>query len=144
MIDNETNNLTISKAWSELKGIDNQIDLLETLRTTKTDIKGVKLKDILVSGGIVNNNAILNAIVSVDEYSARLNELYKAKNAYEKYILDEVDRIKRNNPCVVIGFLKDYQKMKWEEIGKTLNYSDRQCRRYYDEYKGKTPKDNCS
>jgi hypothetical protein len=142
MVGNEVIGLTVTRAWSELKSLDNQIDLLETLRATKTDVKGVKLKEILVSGGKVNNSAILNAIISTDKYSNQLHELYKAKNAYEKYILEEVDRVKRDNPSIVIGFLKDYQKMNWNEISKILNYSERQLRRFYDEYKGRTPKDN--
>jgi hypothetical protein len=134
--------LTIVEAWSELKSTDNKIDLLETLRTTKKGIKNIKLKEILVSGGKVNNSGILNAIIECDEYSEQLHELYKAKNAYEKYIFEEVDRLKRTNPSIVIGFLKEYQKLNWEEISKITIYSIAQARRYYDDYKGKTPKNN--
>lgn len=136
--------LTISEAWNELKKIDNQISLYETLRVSKskTAPKTVALKDIIISGGCSNNYALLNAFTAVDEYTENLHALYIQKNAYEKYILDEITRMKISSPGIVIGFLKDYQKMTWLQIEHEMKYSDKQCRRYYDEYKGKTPRNN--
>lgn len=140
------NGISITKAWNELKRIDNEISLLETLRAIKgTSIKANQLKEILVSGGGVNNNAIYNSIMDKDEYTADLKKLYLERNAYETYILNELDRIKISEPSIAIAFLREEQKLRWKDVSKIMNYSEKQCRRYYDKYLisiGKTPKNN--
>lgn len=137
------NGISITKAWNELKRIDNEISLLETLRAIKgTSIKANQLKEILVSGGVVNNNAIYNSIMGKDEYTDDLKKLYLERNAYETYILNELDRIKISEPSIAIAFLKEEQKLIWKDIAKIMGYSIRQSQRYYDTYKGRTPKDN--
>ena len=140
--------LTLVGAWNELKAINNKIDLKKTLRDINGSIKAVKLKDIITSGGSCNNDALLNVIIGDDKYSEELQNLYKSKNAWEKYILNEIDRLQFSKPSIVIGFLKEYQKMKWNEIvdffeKKDYPISYSQVRRYYDEFKGRTPYDNC-
>ena len=137
--------LTIVEAWNKLKAVENEISLLETLRATKDkkNIKATSLKDMIVSGGGFSNDALINALTIIDEYTERLQALYTQKNAYEKFILDEINRLKISNQGIVIGFLKEHQRMKWNEIADYMIYSEKQCRRFYSEYKGKTPKDNC-
>ena len=137
-------NLSIIEAWNELDGINNQINLFETLKETNNEEtpKSVRLKEILVSGGKVNNDTICNAIINTDKYSEKLLSLYISKTAYEKYILEEIRRLKISAPAVCIAFLKEYQKLTWKEMTKVMDYSIAQCRRYYDEFKGKTPKNN--
>lgn len=139
--------LTIAEAWNELIGINNRIDLLETLKEINGDVKAVKLKDIITSGGSFNNNALLNVVIGNDKYGQELQNLYQSKNAWEKYILDEIDRLKYSKPSIVIGFLKEYQGMTWNEIvdyfyqkDHPISYS--QIRRYYDDYKGRSPREN--
>ncbi len=127
--------LTIVDAYRELKGINNRIDVYKTLRNSTYDIKPIKLKEILVSGGRHNNEALLNALVKKDEYTEELYRLYELKNMYERFILEEIERLKGVQQPIIVGFLKDYEKWSWKEIEKVLNYSERQLRRYYDEYK---------
>ena len=128
-------NITIFTAYSEIKAIDRKIDLILTLRETIGGIKPNRLKEILVDGGFRENDIILNAILKRDKYTESLQALYKEKNAFEKYILDEISRIKLNQPELVIGFLREYKKMKWLEIAKQMNYSEKQTRRLYNKYK---------
>jgi len=134
--------LTIMQAWKELIGINYRINLFETLREVNGDIKSSKVKEILVKGGFISNNAMLNAIIKKDEYSDRLKGLYDSKKAYEDFIELEIERLKVSDIHLAVAFLKEYKKMKWNDIAKQLDYSNAQVRRYYDEYKGKTPKDN--
>lgn len=134
--------LTIMQAWQELIGINYRIDLFETLRETNGDIKSSKVKEILTSGGFITNNAMLNAIMKKDEYSDRLRILYNSRKAYENFIEKEIERLKIADIHLAVAFLKEYKKQKWKEIAKKLDYSIAQTRRFYDEYKGKTPKNN--
>ena len=124
-------NITIFNAYNEIKAIDKKIDLILTLRETIGGIKPNRLKDILVDGGFRENDVILNAILKKDKYSESLQVLYKQKNAYEKYILDEIDRLKLTEPQIVVRFYRDYKKMSWEQIRKKTHYSLRQCHRLY-------------
>lgn len=128
-------NLNLFSAYYEIKAIDKKIDLLLTLRATTEGIKPNKLKEILVDGGFGESDAILNAIIKKDKYTESLQVLYKSKNAYEKYILDEIDRLKMVYPQTAIIYLRDYEKKKWKDIAKEMNYSEKQVRRYYSKNK---------
>lgn len=134
--------LTIMQAWQELIGINYRIDLFETLREVNGDVKSSKVKEILTTGGFISNNAMLNTILKKDEYSDRLKSLYDSRKAYENFIEKEIERLKIADIHLAVAFLKEYKKLKWKEIAKQLSYSEKQVRRYYDEYKGKTPKNN--
>ena len=124
-------NLNLFSAYYEIKAIDKKIELLLTLRATTEGIKPNKLKEILVEGGFRENDALLNAIIKKDKYTESLQVLYKEKNAYEKYILDELDRIKTNEPDLAIKYYRDYKKMSWEEISRKTHFSLRQCHNLY-------------
>ena len=129
--------LNIFTAYYEIKSIERKIDLLLTLRATTEGIKPNRLKEILVDGGFRENDVILNAIIKKDKYSESLQMLYKEKNAYEKYILDDLDRLKLIYPHMAIVYFRDYEKLKWTDIALKMNYSEKQVRRYYSNYKAK-------
>lgn len=131
-------NLDIFNAYYEIKSIERKIDLLLTLRATTEGIKPNKLKELLVDGGFKENDLILNAIIKKDKYTESLQLLYKEKNAYEKFILEEIDRLKLIYPQMAIVYFRDYEKLKWNDIAKKMNYSEKQVRRYYSNYKNKT------
>ena len=123
--------LNLFSAYYEIKAIDRKIDLLLTLRATLEGIKPNKLKEMLVDGGFRENDIILNAILKKDKYTESLQALYKEKNAYEKYILDEIDRLKLSHPQMVVKYYRDYEKLNWEEISRKTHYSLRQCHNLY-------------
>lgn len=131
-------NLNIFNAYYEVKAIERKINLLLTLRATTESIKPNKLKEILVDGGFRENDMILNAIIKKDKYTESLQILYKEKNAYEKYILEEIDRLKLIYPQTAIIYFRDYEKLKWNKIATKMNYSEKQVRRYYNDYKEKS------
>ncbi len=149
MVEVKEQTLSLESCFSELQKIENKIELLETLRAIKGNtVKATRLKDVLVKGGRINNDALLNAIVGVDEHTEKLRELYKAKTAYENYMLNEIDRSKLYQPTIAIVFLKDILKVEdengvktkrlnWREVADIVNYSERQCQNYYYDYKNK-------
>ena len=123
--------LSIFTAYYEIKAIERKIDLLLTLRATTEGIKPNRLKEMLVDGGFRENDVILNAIIKKDKYTESLQTLYKEKNAYEKYILDELDRIKTNEPDLVIKYYRDYERLGWKDIARKTHFSLRQCHNLY-------------
>ena len=124
-------NLNLFNAYYEIKAIEKKIELLLTLRATAEGVKPNKLKEILVDGGFRENDILLNAIIKKDKYTESLQALYKSKNAYEKFILDEIDRLKNNQPQLVVKYYRDYEKKRWEEISRLTHYSLRQCHYLY-------------
>lgn len=124
-------NLNLFNAYYEIKAIEKKIELLLTLRATAEGVKPNKLKEILVDGGFRENDILLNAIIKKDKYTESLQALYKSKNAYEKFILDEIDRLKNNQPQLVVKYYRDYEKKSWEEISRLTHYSLRQCHYLY-------------
>lgn len=144
--------LTLEQAYRELRNIENQIDFFETQRTIQNLPKTVNLKDIVVSGGTLNNNGILDGIIRCDQYSDKLNALYLAKASYEKFIWQEIEIYKDVKQGIIIHFLKHItfrdintkkdKRLNWKEIAGIMNYSVKQCQRYYNKYKGRTPEDN--
>ena len=124
-------NLTIFNAYYEIKAIDKKIDLLLTLRATAEGIKPNKLKEMLVDGGFRENDIILNAIIKKDKYTESLQALYKSKNAYERFILEELDRLKLGQPHLAIKYYRDYEKLNWQQIAKKTHFSIRQCHNLY-------------
>lgn len=142
--------LTIVEAWNELNKVLNEIQLKETLIATRMDIKASQLKEILTQCTIVNNDRFINAISINDFDYLKLRELYEEQRAWETYIDNEMKISKLSQPAICIAFLKEYylkkddKKMTWEDIAKKMGYSVRQCKRFYDEYRGRTPSDNCS
>lgn len=144
----DVSNLTIVEAWNELNKINNKINLLETLIETQYSIGSSKLKEILTSCSVTSNDKFINMITSKDANAVELKKQYLLKNAYENYILNEIKFLKLSEPSLCIAFLKEYSLRKdnkrysWDDIAIEMGYSAKQCKRYYDEYKGRTSSDN--
>jgi len=134
--------LTLVEAWNELNKVNNRIDLLETQMKLAGDISSSKLKEIMTQCSFSNNDRFINTIISNDKRIDEWVELRWAKVEYETIIENEINRTKLSEPAICIAFLKEYMKKTNEEVAKEMGYSKSQVKRYYAEYKGRTPNDN--
>lgn len=134
--------LTLIEAWDELNKVNNRIDLLETQIKLAGDISSSKLKEVLTQCSFSSNDKFINTIISKDARIPELYELKQAKIEYEKIVDNEINRTKLSQPAICVAFLKEYKKLKNNEIAKEMDYSISQVKRYYAEYKGITPNDN--
>lgn len=140
--------MSLIKAWNELNKINIEIEFLETEIAKSLNISSSKLKEILVQCSISNNNKFINSLVSNDKRTSKLDSLYISQKNYEKYIRNKIKISKLTEPIICVAFLKEYylkkdnKRMSYEDIAKEMGYSVRQVKRYYSEYKGKTPSDN--
>lgn len=134
--------LSIVEVWNRLNKIDNQIDYIQTEIANNYNISASKLKEVLVSCSSNANSNMINSIIRTDKLFTQLRKLYVDRNNCENYIYKEIDRMKLSEPALTIAFMKDYKRMTWNQIAKEMDYSVAQVRRYCDEYKGKTPKNN--
>ena len=146
MIQLET--MSLVEAWDELNKINIEIEFLETEIAKSNNISSSKLKEILVQCSISNNDKFINSLVSNDRRTSKLDSLYISQKNYEKYIRNKIKISKLTEPIICVAFLKEYylkkdnKRMSYEDIAKEMGYSVRQVKRYYSEYKGKTPSDN--
>lgn len=75
-----------------------------------------------------------------DKYYARLKRLEKKLSRKLDELMDERDRIseyieKVKDPTVrVILRLRHINGLKWEQIGREIGYTERQCRRIYKKF----------
>ena len=127
-------NLNIITAFNEIKKIENKMQLIEELVQIRCGISASKIQEILVQCSF-NNDKFLNALAFKEKETEHYIDLYKARNAYQNYILTEKERLKLSEPAFCIAFMKEYQRMTWKQIAKYMSYSVKQCQRYYfDEY----------
>lgn len=140
--------MSLVEAWDELNKINIEIEFLETEIAKSNNISSSKLKEILVQCSISNNDKFINSLVSNDRRTSKLDSLYISQKNYEKYIRNKIKISKLTEPIICVAFLKEYylkkdnKRMSYEDIAKEMGYSVRQVKRYYSEYKGKTPSDN--
>lgn len=140
--------LTLVEIWNEINKIENKIDFLKTQIANTYDISASKLKEVMTQCSFSSADKHINILISKDERVPRLLELEKARDEYKILAYNEKQRLKLTEPAICIAFLKEYclkddgKRMTWEDIAKEMGYGIAQCRRYYDEYKGRTPKKN--
>ena len=141
--------LTLVEAWNELNKTMIRKELLEKQIATTYDISASKMREVMTQCSFSGADKHLNMIISKDERISQWFDLKQAQLDYERLAHDEMQRLKLTEPVICVAFLREYylkkdnKKMTWEEIAEEMGYSTKQCKRFYDEYKGRTPKDNC-
>ena len=132
---------SLISAWKTLNEIKAEIKLKESELSTKYDVHANRLKEILVSCSI-NNDSMINTIVSADNISKELRKLYIRRDEHRIYINNMIDILKLNDKELCIAFLREYLHLNWENVSNKVFLSIRQCQRYYYKYKKKTEEKN--
>lgn len=97
-------------------------------------LKAIEPKDILVEGGRLNNDKILNMLAREEELTTKLEGIITAYNLYREMainILVEYSMTKPIDEMIVI--YRDKMKFKWDDIAKLVHYSSRQVIRIYNQ-----------
>lgn len=142
--------LTIREAVNEKEKLENQLRLYldkKDLTFFKTQPKGSTYDKVMVESTMTLFDRFLKYVEKNDEIDEKLFSLMASLNAYNEYIINELERISKIEPGKIkvyrlredIDFIEKYnRKRTWEEIGELTHYSDRQVRRIYqDVVKGK-------
>ena len=142
--------LTIREAVNEKEKLENQLRLYldkKDLTFFKTQPKGSTYDRVMVESTMTLFDRFLKYVEKNDEIDEKLFSLMASLNAYNEYIINELERISKIEPGKIkvyrlredIDFIEKYnRKRTWEEIGELTHYSDRQVRRIYqDVVKGK-------
>ena len=124
---------TIRQAKNEIKKLENELDLYLTkkrINFEKTQTKATAIKDIISSSKNMFDS-FTHYVIKDEEVDAKIYNILESITAYRTFIIKEMKRISENGGSELIIFLRDEERLKWEEISKLTNYSLRQCHNLY-------------
>ena len=128
-----TEHLTIREAKNELKKLENEFDLYLTkkkINFLKTQPSAIKYKDVVSSSHSIFDK-FTHYVIKDEEMDLKIYGIQESINAYQEFIVKEMKRISESGGSELIVFLRDELKLKWNDISKQTNYSERQARRLY-------------
>lgn len=130
--------LTISRAKIERDQLINELDLYleqKEINFIKTQPKSPVMRDIVEgkSDGFKINDKFTHYIVKDESLDEKIFTLQKSINSYEKFIINEMERINKAGGSYLIKYYRDVEKLSWKVISRLTNYSLRQCHRLYGE-----------
>ena len=131
--------MTIREAKNDLIKYNNELELYlekKQINFEKTQPQASKFKEIITSGGFINDK-FLHYVIKDKDLDDNIYFLQKKINATERFIIKEMERISHNKGNEYIVYLRDEMKFSWEKISRYTNYSSRQCVRLYKKAKEK-------
>ena len=143
MIEISQKHLTIREAKSEIKKLENELDLYATkknINLLRTQPGAVKLKELIVDSSHTNYDNFLNYVSKDEEYDIKIYSLLSSIYAYKSYIAKEIERISKTDEIGYIEYLKYDEHKSWREIDRILHRGDDYSRVKY--YRAKKQKIN--
>ena len=132
--------LTIEGARIERDKLIKELELYLELKEAnfiKTQPTSPVMRDIIEgkSDGFKISDKFTHYVVKDAEYDEKIFALQKSINAYEKFIIEEMERINKLGGNYLIKYYRDVEKFSWNKISRLTNYSLRQCHRLYKKWK---------
>ncbi len=128
--------LTISKAKIERDKLVNELELYleqKEINFIRTQPKSPIMKDVIEgkSDGFRISDKFTHYIIKDEKFDEKIFTLQKEINAYEKYIISEMERINKAGGDYLIRYYRDIEKYSWNKIARLTHYSLRQCHNLY-------------
>lgn len=130
--------ITLNQAKIEKERLIKELDLyleLKEVNFIKTQPKSPIMRDIIEgkSDGFSISDRYTHYIIKDEQYDEKIFALQKEINAYEKFIINEMERINKAGGNYLIKYYRDIEHFSWNKISRLTNYSLRQCHRLYGE-----------
>jgi hypothetical protein len=128
--------LTIEGAKIEKEKLVKELELYLELKEAnfiKTQPKSPIMKDIVEgkSDGFRISDKMTHYLVKDEQLDEKIFALQKSINAYEKFIIEQMEIINKAGGNYLIKYYRDVEKFSWNKISRLTNYSLRQCHRLY-------------
>jgi hypothetical protein len=136
MIEDRT--LTIRETKNIIKQLENELELYlekKQINFEKTQPSCTKLKDIIVNKGNTIFDSFTTYMIKDEECDDRIYELKGKILAYEKYLNNELDRMREYDDIPLIIYLKEERQWNWRDIDKYLNLGEDYSRTKYKRFK---------
>lgn len=128
--------MTLNQAKIERDKLINELDLYleqKEVNFIKTQPKSPIMRDIIEgkSDGFAISDKFTHYLVKDENLDEKIFALQKSINAYEKFIINEMERINKAGGHYLIKYYRDIEHFGWNKISRLTNYSLRQCHRLY-------------
>ena len=128
--------LTINQAKIEKDKLINELELYleqKEVNFIKMQPKSPIMRDIIEgkSDGFKISDKFTHYLIKDEKLDEKIFALQKEINAYEKFIINEMERINKAGGNYLIKYYRDVEKFSWNKISRLTNYSLRQCHNLY-------------
>lgn len=126
--------LTIKELKHIIKELEDDLELYLTLKKInfeKTQPGATKFKDIVTSKPTSTSDRFAQYMIKDEQYDETIFAKHQSLLAYEQRYLEKIKNMKSSSEKEFITFLREEEKLSWEEISRITYYSERQCRRIY-------------
>ena len=132
---NEIKELTIKELKYKIKELEDEIDMYLTLKKidfVKTQPGAMTYKEVIVLGGQPYDKFTHYTIKS-EKYDKKIIELTDTLLTYQRRLNNKIANISNSDSKTFITYLREEEKLRWDEISRITNYSLRQAKRIYSE-----------
>lgn len=128
--------LTINQAKIERDKLINELELYleqKEVNFIKMQPKSPIMRDIIEgkSDSFRISDKYTHYLIKDEKLDEKIFALQKEINAYERYIIKEMERINKAGGNYLIKYYRDVEKFSWNKISRLTNYSLRQCHNLY-------------
>ena len=128
--------LTLNQAKAERERLINELELYleqKEVNFIKTQPKSPIMRDVIEgkSDGFRISDKFTHYLIKDEYYDEKIFALQKSINSYEKFIINEMERINKAGGHYLIKYYRDVEHFSWNKISQLTNYSLRQCHRLY-------------
>ncbi len=126
--------LTIGQAKNEIKKLENNLDLYLTkkrINFEKTQPGSSQIKAIVTSKGNILFDKFTHYLIKDEDLDSTIYNIQESILAYQQFIVKEMRRISEAKGSELIVYLRDEEKLSWNEIKDIVHYSLRQCHNLY-------------
>ena len=128
--------LTINQAKIERDQLINELDLYleqKEINFIKTQPESPVMRDIIEgkSDGFRISDKFTHYIIKDEGLDEKIFTLQKSINSYEKFIINEMERINKAGGSYLIKYYRDVEHFSWQKISNLTHYSLRQCHNLY-------------
>ena len=128
--------LTLSQAKIERDKLINELELYleqKEVNFIKMQPESPVMRDIIEgkSDGFKISDKFTHYLIKDEKLDEKIFALQKAINAYEKFIIKEMEIINKAGGSYLIKYYRDIERFSWNKISRLTNYSLRQCHRLY-------------
>lgn len=129
--------LNIKEILREMNRLRKRFYSLATILQKRINpLKGITYKDIQINGGGGASDIMTNNLIKIEEDKETLESIRDSYNSYRNLAIDRIIEMQEEKTdAEMIVFFRDELHWKWKDIARIMSYSERHCRRLYNQEK---------
>lgn len=139
------NKLSIRETKNIIKQLQNELELYmekKQINFDRTQPSSSKIKEVITSRSNSIFDSFTSYMIKDEECDDKIYALKDSILAYEKYLNNELNRMREYDDVSLIVYLKEEEQWGWGEIDKFLNLGYDYSRTKYKRYKKESENSN--